>query len=131
MLAPLIFFVSGTASTSLLPTRIPLNTTNNSTDVLKPPSHQCTYHTLQYCHRYIRNIFLLYTGIGGWVLFGIILAGVLLQIHFLLTGRNSDGILTLRRRDLKYEMAQMRRKKKNSFMTKWAAEIGHGQLSFP
>ena len=59
----------------------------NSTRTTNLMKRHCTYQNLQYCHRYIQNIFLLYTGIGGWVLFGIIVAGVLLQIHFLLTGK--------------------------------------------
>ena len=131
MFSPIFVIVFGIASTSVSPIKMQLNTTGNSTDLRNHPSYHCTYQTLQYCHRYIRNIFLLYTGIGGWVLFGIILAGILLQIHFLVTGRNADGILTLRRRDLKYEMAQMRRNKKNSFMSKWAAEIGRGHPYSP
>ena len=84
----------------------------NTTDV---PVHNCTYQNLQYCHRYIKNIFVLYTGIGGWVMFGIIVAGILLQIHLLVTARNTQGLITLKRTELKYAMAQTRRKKKNSF----------------
>ena len=88
-------------------------------------NHYCTYRNMQHCHRYVRNIFLLYTGIGGWVFLGVVSVGMLLQIHLVVTGRRREGMVALKRIDLKYEMVQMRRKK-NSFTTKWISEMSRG-----
>ena len=105
---------------------VPTNETKSVNSSSNAQTLYCTYHTLQYCHPYIRNILLLYTGVGGWVFLGIIMVGTLLQIHFMVTGRNTDGHFPLTRRDLKYEIVQMKRNKKSSFMTKWAAEMSQG-----
>ena len=140
----LLFCITvNTMLSTTLSSQLQLNTTNittndnwsskqqqvSTTEVVDHQMHRCTYHNLQYCHPYIRNIFLLYTGIGGWVLFGIVVGGILLQIHFVVTGRNTQGMVALRKRELKYEMAQMRRSKKNSFKSKWAAEMNLGRKS--
>ena len=66
-------------------------------------THRCSVHEQQYCHNYIKNIFVLYTGTGGWVMLGIIAFGVLLQVHFLLSGRNVSYV-QYRRNDLRYFM---------------------------
>ena len=89
-------------------------------------NHHCTYRNMQHCLPYVRNIFLLYTGIGGWVFLGIVSVGILLQIHLVVTGRRREGMVALKRIDLKYEMAQMRRKK-NSFTKKWISEMTRGR----
>ena len=124
----LVFFTFGTTPLSVYSLK---NVTSNSTMDQNFSSRHCSYQHLQYCHRYIKNIFLLYTGIGGWVLLGIILVGVFLQIRFLLTGRNFDGVLTLKRRDVGYEAASIRRNKKSSFMTQGKAEIGQEYIYSP
>ena len=92
-------------------------------------NHLCAYNSLQYCHPYIRNMLLLYTGVGGWVFLGIILTGILLQIHFVVTARNTQGFRPLTKRELKNEIAQMRKKQRNSATRKWAFEIVSGRRS--
>ena len=53
-----------------------LTTASPHADV--PP--KCTYEHQEFCHPYIRNVFVMYTGIGGWVLLTIVLTCVLLQV---------------------------------------------------
>ena len=100
-------------------------------DTINEQKDRCTYQEMQYCHRYIRSIFLLYTGIGGWVLLGIILTGILLQVHILLRRRNTQGKIKLRRNDLSYELSQLRRNRRNSFQAKWVDEVHRGHNSSP
>ena len=52
----------------------PRNVTSNSRRELL-----CTMNSVQNCNHYIKNIFLLYTRTGGWVLLGIIISGIGLQ----------------------------------------------------
>ena len=77
------------------------STSINANTKTKVDTHRCSWREQQYCHRYIKNIFVLYTGYGGWVMLGIIVLGVLLEIHFLLSGRNVSYV-QYRRNDFKY-----------------------------
>ena len=78
------------------------NMTSANMDTTKVQhEHRCSVTQQQYCHHYVKNIFVLYSGYGGWMMFGIIVLGVLLQLHFLLSNRNIS-YAQLRRNDLKY-----------------------------
>ena len=67
---------------------ITLNNTANSTTIPTDDNvvKQCGYYHLEYCHPYIRNVLTLYTGIGGWILLGIVVSGISLQTYSLIRG---------------------------------------------
>lgn len=75
------------------------NTINmNSTSHGEIESHDkvtygiCSYKQLQYCHRYIKNILILYTRSGGWILLAITLCGIFFQILSHLIPRRSRNV---------------------------------------
>ena len=60
------------------------NITTNTTTTTSDDAPKCSYEMLQHCGRYIKNIIILYTGTGGWILVAVIVLGLLFLLvsHF-------------------------------------------------
>ena len=99
-----------TTSTKVSPDSVK---TNSSTPIKRSDSNltshdnvtpKCTYKHLEFCHPYIRNVFIMYTGSGGWLLLCIVLVGTSLQIftmlHHKLCARNRNLYGPVRKKEL-------------------------------
>ena len=81
--------------------KTPTNITLNNINGIAVDTHRCSVTEQRYCHRYIKNIFVLYIGYGGWVMIGVIVFGVLLEAHLLLSSRKFSYV-QYRRDDFRY-----------------------------
>ena len=56
------------------------NATTETNNLNITTKYYCSSKHLQYCNNYIRNIIILYTKTGGWILLAIVLCGVFFQL---------------------------------------------------
>ena len=110
--------VTAIISTRAKTTSTALNTTATTTLIPTDDGHRCTYWTQQYCHPFIRNTLVLYTGTGGWVMLCLIVCGVLFELHYIISG-HKESYPQFRRDDLRHIL-----KKQHSFHARYAAEVG-------
>ena len=55
--------------------------------IIGAPDVQCSFNTLEHCHRYVRDSMAWYTSSGGWIMLIVVLVGIALEVH-LLTMKN-------------------------------------------
>ena len=78
--------------------------TNKTSDDHSNVLRRCSYNHLEYCHPYIKNVFVLYTGSGGWLLLAVVVLCCSLQVYCMvkhkLDRRKHEKYMSVIQRDL-------------------------------
>jgi hypothetical protein len=78
--------------------------TNTTSDDHFNVLERCSYKHLEYCHRYIKNVFVLYTGSGGWLLLFVVVLCCSMQVYCMIKhkiyGRKHHKYASVIQRDL-------------------------------